>query len=240
VVMTVDRLRRRRSPRGSGEQLRAEILTAATELLLSSGDESAVSIRAVANRVGVTPPSIYIHFADKDTLIDEVVAHYLTRLDEVMRQAGAAHDNTWEAAHAQGMAYVRFAVENAELYRVATMKVCAEGTDADAVLGESAFVHFAETIERLMDEGFVDKGDPTPVVMELWTAAHGVAALMIAKPYIPLGENYELAERVLTSVCLGRAIKDVIGGDVGPHEIRKFVLEQRAQLGDRITPPNPG
>ncbi|PYE19094.1 TetR family transcriptional regulator [Williamsia limnetica] len=237
--MTVDRLRRRRSPRGSGEQLRTEILEAATELLLSSGDESAVSIRAVANRVGVTPPSIYIHFADKDALIGEVVAHYFTRLDEVMRQAGAEHDNTWEAAHAQGMAYVRFAVENAELYRVATMKVCAEGTDADAVLSQSAFVHFAETIERLMDEGFVDKGDPTPVVMELWTAAHGVAALMIAKPYVALGENYELADRVLTSVCLGRAIKDVIGGDVGPHEIRTFVLEQRSRAGDRIALPNP-
>ena len=229
--MTVERLRRRRSPRGSGEQLRAEILTAATELLLESGDESAVSIRAVANRVGVTPPSIYIHFADKDTLIDEVVAQYFTRLDEVMRAAGAEHEDSWEAAHAQGMAYVRFAVENAELYRVATMKVCAEGTDADAVLGQSAFVHFAETIERLMDEGFVDKGDPTPVVLELWTAAHGVAALMIAKPYIAIGDDYELAERVLTSVCLGRATKDLIGGDVGPTKIRDFIVEQRTRRG---------
>ena len=229
--MTVERLRRRRSPRGSGEQLRAEILTAATELLLESGDESAVSIRAVANRVGVTPPSIYIHFADKDTLIDEVVAQYFTRLDEVMRAAGAEHEDSWEAAHAQGMAYVRFAVENAELYRVATMKVCAEGTDADAVLGQSAFVHFAETIERLMDEGFVDEGDPTPVVLELWTAAHGVAALMIAKPYIAIGDNYELAERVLTSVCLGRATKDLIGGDVGPTKIRDFIVEQRSRRG---------
>ena len=229
--MTVERLRRRRSPRGSGEQLRAEILTAATELLLESGDESAVSIRAVANRVGVTPPSIYIHFADKDTLIDEVVAQYFTRLDEVMRAAGAEHEDSWEAAHAQGMAYVRFAVENAELYRVATLKVCAEGTDADAVLGQSAFVHFAETIERLMDEGFVDKGDPTPVVLELWTAAHGVAALMIAKPYIAIGDNYELAERVLTSVCLGRATKDLIGGDVGPTKIRDFIVAQRSRRG---------
>jgi AcrR family transcriptional regulator len=227
--MTVERLRRRRSPRGSGEQLRAEILSAATDLLLESGDESAVSIRAVAARVGVTPPSIYIHFADKDTLIDEVVAHYFTRLDEVMRTAGAEHENSWEAAHAQGMAYVRFAVENAELYRVATMKVCAEGTDADAVLGQAAFVHFAETIERLMDEGFLDKGDPAPVVLELWTAAHGVAALMIAKPYIAIGAEYDLAERVLTSVCLGRATKDLIGDDVGPDAIRKYVVEQRAR-----------
>jgi hypothetical protein len=90
-------------------------------------------------------------------------------------------------------------------------------------------VHFAETIERLMDDGLLDKGDPAPVVLELWTAAHGVAALMIAKPYIAIGAEYDLAERVLTSVCLGRATKDVIGNDVGPEEIRKFVVEQRAR-----------
>lgn len=56
--MTVEQLRRRRPPLGSGEQLRADTLTAAAELLLKSGDERAVCIRAVANRVGVTPSSI--------------------------------------------------------------------------------------------------------------------------------------------------------------------------------------
>lgn len=209
--------------------MRAEILAAATDLLLETGDESAVSIRAVSDRVGVSPPSIYIHFADKDTLISEVVANYFTRLDEVMRRAGAQYEDSWQAAHAQGLAYVRFAVENAELYRVATMKQCPEGTDADAVLGESAFVHFAETIERLMDEGIIDKGDPTPVVLEFWTAAHGVAALMIAKPYLFADDNYDLAERVLTSVSLGRVTKDLIGRTAGPQEIRKYVVEQRAK-----------
>ena len=213
--------------------MRAEILAAATDLLLETGDESAVSIRAVSTRVGVSPPSIYIHFADKDTLIGEVVAHYFTRLDEVMRLSGAQHEDSWQAAHAQGMAYVRFAVENAELYRVATMKPCPEGTDMDAVLGDSAFVHFSETIERLMDDGLIDKGDPAPVVLELWTAAHGVAALMVAKPYLFVDDKYDLADRVLTSVCLGRVTKDLIGGDVGPAAIRDFVVEQRAMRDAR-------
>lgn len=209
--------------------MRAEILAAATDLLLETGDESAVSIRAVSNRVGVSPPSIYIHFADKDALISEVVAHYFTRLDEVMRRAGAQCEDSWQAAHAQGLAYVRFAVQNAELYRVATMKQCPEGTDTDTVLGDSAFVHFSETIERLMDEGIINKGDPTPVVLEFWTAAHGVAALMIAKPYLFVDDNFDLAERVLTAVSLGRVTKDLIGGDTGPEAIRKFVGEQRRE-----------
>ena len=56
--MSVPPLRRRRAARGAGEHLREEILDAATGLLLETGDAKAVSIRSVAQRVGVTPPSI--------------------------------------------------------------------------------------------------------------------------------------------------------------------------------------
>lgn len=101
----------------------------------------------------------------------------------------------------------------------------------DTVLGDSAFVHFAETIERLMDEGIINKGDPAPIVLEFWTAAHGVAALMIAKPYLFVDDNFDLAERVLTAVSIGRVTKDLIGGDTGPEAIRKFVAEQRSERG---------
>src|SRR4029450_1591391 len=81
--------RRRRAPRGSGEQLRDEILDATTELLLETGHAKAVSIRSVAQRVGVTPPSIYLHFADKDALLDAVCARYFEKLDEEMQRVAA-------------------------------------------------------------------------------------------------------------------------------------------------------
>ena len=45
---------RTRARRGQGERLRNELLTAARELLATTGDEAAVTIRTVAERVGVT------------------------------------------------------------------------------------------------------------------------------------------------------------------------------------------
>ena len=84
--MSLQPLKRRRAPRGSGEQLRDEILDATTELLLETGHAKAVSIRSVAQRVGVTPPSIYLHFADKDALLDAVCARYFEKLDEEMQR----------------------------------------------------------------------------------------------------------------------------------------------------------
>jgi len=60
---------RTRARRGEGDLLRDEILTAAERLLVETGNEDSVSIRAIAEAVGVTPPSIYLHFPDKETLL---------------------------------------------------------------------------------------------------------------------------------------------------------------------------
>ena len=62
-------VRRSRSRRGQGEQLRDEILAAAERILIETNDQTALSIRAIAAAVGVTPPSIYLHFADRNDLV---------------------------------------------------------------------------------------------------------------------------------------------------------------------------
>ena len=105
--------RRSQAPRGSGDLLRDEILDAATDLLLETGHARSVSIRSVAQRVGVTPPSIYLHFADKDALLDAVCARYFEKLDLEMQRAAEEHTSPVDVLRAQGQAYVRFAIANA-------------------------------------------------------------------------------------------------------------------------------
>ena len=73
--------------RGRGEDLRGEIVAATKELLAEAADSDAVSIRAVAEAVGVTPPSIYLHFADKNQLLEAVVVDVFAELDTAMMAA---------------------------------------------------------------------------------------------------------------------------------------------------------
>src|SRR5437588_8714201 len=141
VDMSIDGLRRVRAPRGSGDRLREEILDAATGLLLETGHARSVSIRSVAQRVGVTPPSIYLHFSDKEALMDAVCARRLAKLDREMLQVTAEHASPVRALRAQGLAYVRFAIENPELYRIATMGEWRSGSSVDVTLDSSAFKH---------------------------------------------------------------------------------------------------
>jgi len=215
-------LKRRRAPRGSGEQLREEILDATTELLLETGHAKAVSIRSVAKRVGVTPPSIYLHFADKDALLDAVCARYFEKLDEEMQRvaspSGGVQPSAIEVLRAQGLAYVRFAMKTPELYRIAMIGEGGPDSDVNMALNTSAFVHLTTAVESLMAEGTYPQGDSTTYALELWSAAHGVAALLISRPYLPWGDAEEFADRVLRAVCCGHIVSGLIDPKTSPQE----------------------
>jgi AcrR family transcriptional regulator len=220
--------RRRRAQRGSGEQLRAEIIAATKDLLADSANSDAVSIRAVADAVGVTSPSIYLHFADKDALIEAVVTDVFAELDAAMLKAAKGVDQPMARLRAFGLAYVEFAISHPEHYRVATMELCPAdqqdgATDLDMVLRDAAFVHFMATVTDCMQAGIFAAGDPIPITLQLWSAAHGVAALMIAKPYLPWGDKMAFADQVLCAAAVGRATADKLGGLPTPEQVTAWL-----------------
>jgi AcrR family transcriptional regulator len=228
VDISLDGLRRPRAPRGSGDRLRDEILNAATDLLLETAHARAVSIRSVAQRVGVTPPSIYLHFEDKDALLDAVCARYFEKLDQAMRRAAGEHSSPAEVLRAQGLAYVRFATDNPELYRLATMGEWRSGSTIDMALETSAFKHVRATVQKLMDDNFYQPGDPTAIALEVWTAAHGVAAMLIAKPHLPFGDAEVFADRVLSAVFCGSVATGLAGPDAMPAQGVAWLMAHRS------------
>lgn len=234
VEVVAGNLRRRRAPRGSGDLLHDEILDAATVLLLKTGHAKAVSIRSVAEHVGVTPPSIYLHFADKDALLDAVCARYFAKLDAEMQQAAAGQPSSVDVLQAQGLAYVRFAAETPELYRLATMGEWRSGSDVDASLDSSAFKHMCATVQVLIDEGIFTAGDPTTIALQLWSAAHGVAALLIAKPHLPFGDMEAFADQALRAVFCGHVVLGRVGADATSQQLLGWLTEYQPLEESRL------
>jgi AcrR family transcriptional regulator len=219
--------RRRRAPRGAGDRLRDEILDAATTLLIRTGCAKAVSIRSVADRVGVTSPSIYLHFADKDALFDAVCARHFAKLDEQLRPA-AESATTVEMLHALGMAYVRFALKTPVLYELATMAARGRHGDVDS-LATSAVARLQTAIQTLIDEGVYPPRDAEKMALELWTVVHGVVALFIAPPYRPRGGFEEMASTTLRVMCCGQ-IASALGGRESPSALRSASSWRRMML----------
>ena len=182
---------RPRAKRGEGDRLRDEILAAASELLLKTGSEDAVSIRAVADAVGVTPPSIYLHFADKDELLLAVCEVQFQRFDEFVEAAvGAdlAADDPLSQLMRRGAAYVRFGIEHPEHYRILFMS--RPGSVPVAAAGMlravSGFDHLVDNVAACIDAGFMASDqDPLVAATGLWVMVHGVTSLAISVPGFP-------------------------------------------------------
>ena len=178
---------RRRARKGDGDLLREEILEATERLLVETGSEEAVSIRAVARATGVTPPSIYRHFEDKTHLMFEVCARQFEVLDEVLQQAVAGIEDPVEAMAARGRAYVRFGVEHPEHYRIMFMGPAYTTPDQwTDIIGTGSFAHLIEGIQRLIDTGRIDAGaDSYTTALHVWANIHGLTSLLVAKPHMP-------------------------------------------------------
>ena len=200
------KMRRQRLFRESGGQLREQIIDTATELIIASGDVTAPSTRDVTRALGMTAPSPRRHFADKDELLDAVCATYYRQLGQVMRDATRGLPTALERLQALGMANVRFAVATPLMYRVATGAPSRRGSEFDETLISSAFVHLQDTVQELIDQKFFPPGDSVGPALQLWAAAHGVAALLVTKPYLPWGDAEAFTSSILRAVCIGQAV----------------------------------
>jgi AcrR family transcriptional regulator len=211
--------RRRRAPRGQGAALRGAILEAARQLLAETGSEEAVSVRSVAEKVGVTTPSIYRHFKDKDDLMDAVCSDVFGALANALAKAADGAAGPLDRLLAQGRAYIDFALANSEEYRMVFMGGCAP-TNTDDVLTNDCFSQVIAAVGACMEAGiFPSSPDgPLPVAMRLFAAVHGLAALLICKPWMPWGDVGSMVEAMLLMCAAGCSLEGSLAS-LAPAEL---------------------
>lgn len=196
-----------RSRRGEGDKLREEILAAVSELLDETNDETAVSIRAIAERVGVTPPSIYRHFEDKEAMLVAVCGDVFVQLTEGIASAVEAAKSPLDALAEAGRCYVEFGLAHPEHYRLVFMRPPFKGEEdfdhsqlrpvleagvipeshplfsGDALAASQAFKALYDLVDRVLaDVPKRRRPDVFTTTTSMWTAMHGITALRISKP----------------------------------------------------------
>ena len=201
--------RRARSPRGQGEQLREEILEAAERILIQTNDQSALSIRAIAAAVGVTPPSIYLHFADRNDLVFEVCERHAEQLERTMDEAAEGVQDPWEKIRRRGYAYLRWGLDNPEHYRILMMSRPDQTPDrfVDERLADTAGLVpvAADLVSAIASEQVDPTDDPLETTKILWMMIHGMVSLLISKPDFPFGPVDEMYGRMFELARRGMA-----------------------------------
>jgi AcrR family transcriptional regulator len=193
--------------------------------LVKTGDEEAVSIRAVAHAVGVTAPSIYLHFADKTELLLAVCELQFQQFNDFVEQAVADIDDPVQQLVVRGQAYVQFGVEHPEHYRILFMDKTAAVVSQvdDRMTRVSGFDHLMDNVQRCIDAGFVTEPDVLLVASGLWALVHGITSLAIAMPGFPEVGLDRLVEHVCGAYGVG--LMSGAGGSDGALDIGRGVGE---------------
>ncbi|HLH47291.1 MAG TPA: TetR/AcrR family transcriptional regulator [Acidimicrobiales bacterium] len=198
--------RRSRARRGEGDRLREEILAAAERLLVETGDEAALSIRAIASAVGVTPPSIYLHFTGRTDLLFAVCERHWAQLSAAMDAAAGGVEDPVERLRRRGEAYVRFGLEHPEHYRVLMMRRPDQTPDrfTDERLASTAGLEVvAADLSAAMEAGRFPRQDPMEAAVLLWMAVHGMVSLLISKPDFPFPPPKQLFDHLYRMTLAG-------------------------------------
>ncbi len=198
--------RRERARRGDGDRLREEILEAAEYLLARYGHDDAVSIRAVANRVGCTPPAIYLHFEDKTQLLFEVCARRFNELTAAVDLAVESESDPLSKLMAGSKAYIAFGLANPEHYRILFMQkpiLTPEQWRGLRASSTAGFNGLEQRCQALQTAGLMGNHNPTTVAIAVWQLSHGVVSLMIAKPSWGWNEVDDTTEHLMGAYLRG-------------------------------------
>lgn len=159
----------------------ARITNAARKLFLAQGVEG-LSMRLVADKVGLTATAIYRHFQDKEALLDALteVAHGLFR---GYLERGLAKRDPVERLRAIGAHYLDFALDHPhdyELLFLVRRKHARRFPRDFAMRNELTFHLVSEQVSAGIEAGLLAENDPMEVALTLWTHVHGLVVLQRA------------------------------------------------------------
>jgi AcrR family transcriptional regulator len=180
--------------------LREKFLREAARMI-AEGGTGAVSMRRLSNRLGTSRMAAYHHFANKDHLLAAVGQDGFHRLSERLRASDAGELTTLERLRAALVAYVRFAMEETEFFRLMFAGILQRPLRVDAA-GElkpfafssreaiAAFGQLLSAVKRCQEEGVIRPGDPLVAANMIHAYVHGVARLAI-DDHIKIGCSIE-------------------------------------------------
>ena len=180
---------RQRNPRGEGERLRQQLLDATVEVLGEVGDADKVSVRAIARRAGVSPTALYLHFPDRDALVDAAVDQGFALFNAELAGAAALPGAPRERLEAMGIAYLTFAARRPALYSIlfAARRPMLERPEVPRQRGFDGLVSLLQQVDPALDADAA-----RPLALMIWSSLHGYAMLRVARPHFdwPGAETY--------------------------------------------------
>lgn len=176
-------------------------MTAALDILDESGDSGAVTLRAVARHVGISAPSIYPHFGNRQAIILAALQDAYAQLHRHLRElVDAAGPGSTDRLLAICHGYLEFGRTSPHRYLAMFGGVwnaaddMAEGIvarDDVAELGMGLLEDLTRLLVDCVVAGTSASTDPNGDAVALWAAMHGLAHQRIVATAFPWPDNVD-------------------------------------------------
>lgn len=162
--------------------LRNGLIAEGLRLVETTGADG-FSLREAARGLGVTANAAYRHFADKSDLLTAIAAHGFGVLSDHLQAAVTAAEDARAPARLRvlGAAYVAFAVERPELFRLmfGPHGLCQIMRLPPTTSGPSAGQILNVLLDDMVDQDQMTATAREGALLRVWSSIHGFATLAL-------------------------------------------------------------
>jgi AcrR family transcriptional regulator len=132
--------------------MREQILSSAAQLFIEQGYYG-LSMRQIAESVGVTKAALYYHFDDKESLFLAILEAYLKRLEALIVEIQDEVDNCRDRIRLLVRRILRQPVDQRAIIRLASQEMAHLREEARISFGETYHNRFIYRIEKIFAAG---------------------------------------------------------------------------------------
>jgi AcrR family transcriptional regulator len=206
---------------GNGDDVRGAILAAALRQLEAAASPDRVTVAAIIDEAGCTPPSLYHYWPTRELLLQEASAlgwaQFRASQDSaVVDRRDLADDSGQDAKKGResdpverlrlrGRGYLDFALARPSLFRVLFLEPATAGPGEPPAETGKALNDLVTDVTQAMAAGQLRPADPLTTALALWSAMHGVAALWAVTPSLPTDLAHAVGDLAQDAVLAGLA-----------------------------------
>lgn len=193
-AMTLDSLTLKDSSSYHHGNLRQTLLLAAAEMISENGIES-LSLRKLAEMVGVSRTAAYHYFQDKNNLLCAIAANGFRRWQMSLNQLESNSLPERDKFEQYILGYIAFATTNPEEYELMFGRCIwkqSKCTQELQDISHATFQHQVEMISHWQSTGLVIGENPLRSAQIIWGTLHGIAKLFIDGVYTDVNRVEEI------------------------------------------------
>lgn len=158
-----------------------ERLCEAAERLFAERGPDAVTMRQLASELGVSPMTPYRYFQDKEDILAAVRTNGFNRFAGALETAFASAKDAKARSSAVGEAYLTFAFEHPQTYKLMFDLNQPHENDYPDLLAAARRANVTQTayVKELIAAGVL-AGDPAEIGRMFWAATHGAVTLELS------------------------------------------------------------